>query len=180
MLMNTKTSWGAVSRGLHWGLAVVIIAMLGFGIWMNHFVPRPDRLFYRTLHADVGYVVLALMLLRLVWRGINPVPALPTTMPAWQRFVAHVTHVALYVLVIAVALLGWAHSGAHTPNYADWFGLFKVPQFTSPNKELADQFEDLHIYAAYLLGGLIAFHWLAAYYHKFLKHDLVMDRMLGR
>jgi cytochrome b561 len=179
MLRNSTTSWGSVSRWLHWGLAVVIIGMLCFGVWMNHFVPRPDRLFYRTLHADVGYVVLALTLLRLLWRAVNPIPALPATMPGWQRFTAHVTHIGLYLLVIAVALLGWAHSGAHTPNYADWFGLFKVPQFTSPDKVLADQLEGLHIYAAYLLGALIAFHLLAAYYHKLFKHDAVMERMLG-
>ena len=179
MLRNSTTSWGGVSRWLHWGLAALIIAMLGFGWWMNNQVPRPDRLFYRSIHADIGYVVLLLMVLRLIWRGINPIPALPATMPAWQRVTAHVTHIGLYLLTIAVALLGWAHSGAHTPNYADWFGLFNVPQFTSPDKVWADRFEDMHIYAAYLLGALIAFHLVAAYYHKLFKHDAVMERMLG-
>src|SRR5258707_2967832 len=39
---------------------------------------------------------------------------------------------------------GWAHSGAHTPDYADWFGLFHVPQITSPDKEAARAYEDRH------------------------------------
>jgi len=41
---------------------------------------------------------------------------------------------------------GLAHSGAHKPDYADWFGLFRVPQFTSTDKASANFYENLHIY----------------------------------
>ena len=78
MLRNTASSWGRLSRWFHWGLGFVIIGMLAFGWWMNHISARPDRLFYRSIHADIGYLVLLLMVLRLIWRGINPAPALPS------------------------------------------------------------------------------------------------------
>jgi cytochrome b561 len=77
-----------------------------------------------------------------------------------------------------VAMLGWAHSGAHKPDYASWFGLFRVPQFTSTDKANADLYEDWHIYMAYVLIALVVLHILAALYHRFVKHDDVVARMV--
>ncbi len=77
MLRNTASSWGTLSRALHWILGFAVIGMLAYGWWMNHFPARPDRFFYRSIHADIGYVVLLLTVLRLTWPGVNPTPALP-------------------------------------------------------------------------------------------------------
>jgi cytochrome b561 len=178
MLRNTTTSWGAVSRALHWILGLVIIGMLAYGWWMNHIVPRPDRFFHRSIHADIGYVVLLLMVIRLIWRGVNPLPAPSPDATRGERFAARVSHWALYVVTIAVALFGWAHSGANKRDYADWFGLFRVPQFTSTDKATADFFEYLHIYGAYLLIALVVVHIVAALYHQFVKSDNVTSRMV--
>jgi cytochrome b561 len=177
MLNNTTRAWGSVSRAFHWGLGLVVIGMLGYGWWMNHIAARPDRLFHRTIHADIGYVLLLLMVARLIWRAINPVPALPSDTRLWERVLARVNHWGLYVVTLAVAVLGWAHSGAHRPDYASWFGLFRVPQFTSENKANAQFFEDWHIWMAYVLIGLVALHILAALYHQFVKDDDVVARM---
>jgi cytochrome b561 len=177
MIRNTISSWGSVSRWFHWVLAAIIIGMLAYGWWMNHIPGRPDRLFYRTIHADIGYVVLLLMVLRLVWKIFNPTPSLPSDGPRWQRVAAHINHWALYIVTITVAILGWAHSGAHTPDYSSWFGLFHVPQFTSPDKAAANFFEDRHIWAAYVLLALIVIHFVAALWHHFVKRDRVAARM---
>jgi cytochrome b561 len=152
--------------------------MLAYGWWMNHMAARPDRFFHRSIHADIGYVVLLLMVIRLIWRWINPAPALPFDMPRWQRITARVSHGALYGVTILVAMLGWAHSGAHKPDYADWFGLFRVPQFTPTDKANANTYENLHIYLAYLLIALIVIHILAALYHLFARGDNVAARMV--
>jgi cytochrome b561 len=178
MIRNTNASWGSVARWFHWGLGAVIIGMLAYGWWMNHIPARADRLFYRTIHADIGYLVLLLMVIRLVWRSTNPAPAQPADTPPWRRIASHVSHWGLYVLTILVALLGWAHSGAHKPDYASWFGLFRVPQFTSTDKIMADRFEDLHIYAAYVLLALIVIHLAAALWHHFVRRDRVAMRMI--
>ncbi len=137
MLVNTPSSWGSVARLFHWVLGFTILGMLAFGWWMNHIPARPDRLFYRSIHADIGYVVLLLTVLRLIWRTRNPAPALPLDTPRWQRTAARVSHGAIYAVIILVTMLGWAHSRAHTPDYSSWFGLFHVPQITSPDKAAA-------------------------------------------
>jgi cytochrome b561 len=179
MIRNTISSWGSVSRWFHWILAVMIISMLAYGWWMNHIPARADKVFYRSIHADIGYVVLLLIVVRLIWRSLNPTPALPSDTPRWQRVAAHISHWALYIVTITVAMLGWAHSGAHKPDYSSWFGLFRVPQFTSPDKATADVYEDRHIYAAYVLLALIVIHFAAAIWHHFVKRDRVTARMIN-
>jgi cytochrome b561 len=178
MIRNTISSWGSVSRWLHWILGAMIIGMLAYGWWMNHIPARGDRLFYRSIHADIGYVVLVLTVGRLIWRSINPTPGLPSDTPRWLRIAARVNQWSLYLITIMVAMLGWAHSGAHTPDYSSWFGLFHVPQITSPDKAAADAFEGRHIFMAYVLLALIVIHIAAAVWHHFIKRDRVAARMV--
>ena len=182
MLRNTSTHWGNLSRWLHWILGIAIIGMIAYGWWMNHFPARADRYFYRSIHADIGYIVLLLTVIRLIWRGVNPTPTLPDDSPPWQRFAARVSHVLLYLVTILVAMLGWAMSGARPPdlNYASFFGLFNVPQYTSPDKVAAGAYEDRHIFFAYVLLALIVLHVLAAAWHHFIRRDGVAMRMVRR
>jgi len=178
MIRNTSSSWGSLARWFHWVLGITIIGMIAYGWWMNHFPARPDRFFYRSIHADIGYAVLLLTVLRLIWRGLNPTPALPDSSPRWKRILARISHGALYAVTILVAMLGWAHSGARSPNYSDWFGLFHVPQFTSPDKAAPQAYEDRHIFFAYVLLALIVIHLAAALWHHFVRRDRVMARMI--
>src|SRR5712675_1603120 len=178
MPSNTTANWGIVSRAFHWILGLAIIGMLAYGWWMNHIAARPDRFFHRSIHADIGYLILLLMALRLIWRGIHPTPALPSDTPRWQRIVASISHWSLYAVTMLVATLGWAHSGAHTPDYSSFFGLFHVPQITSPDKAAGDAYEDRHILFAYVLLALIVLHTGAALWHHFIKRDRVTSRMV--
>jgi cytochrome b561 len=178
MIQNTTSSWGSLARAFHWVLGLTIIGMLALGWWMNHIPARPDRFFYRSIHADFGYLLLVLTALRLIWRAFNPTPALPADTPQWHRLAAWISHGALYLITIVVIMLGWAHSGAHTPDYSSFFGLFHVPQFTSPDKATADAFEDRHIFFAYVLLALVVIHIAAAAWHHFIKRDRVAVRMV--
>ena len=177
--MESKTvSWGRAARIFHWGLGLAIIGMIAFGYWMNHYAARPDRYFYRSIHADFGYLVLLFMALRLIWRAVSPRPALPAGTSAWERIAAYLNHGALYLFTFVVGFLGWAQAGAHKPDYASFFGLFRVPQFTSENRELANVYEERHITLAYVLLALIAIHVVGALYHHFVKRDRVLMGMI--
>jgi cytochrome b561 len=179
MIRNTTSSWGSVARAFHWIIGLTIIGMLAYGWWMNHIPARPDRFFYRSIHADIGYMLLVAMVLRIIWRAINPTPALPKDTPPWQRVLAAISHGALYLITLVVIFLGWAHSGARPQgDYGSFFGLFHVPQFTSPDKATADAFEDRHIFFAYVLLALVVIHLGAAAWHHFMKRDRVAMRMV--
>ena len=178
MIGNTALSWGIVSRWFHWILGAAIIGMIAYGWWMNHFPARADRLFYRSIHADFGYLILLLTVVRLIWRSVNPVPEMPGDMARWQRIAARVAHWALYLVTLLVATLGWAMAGARAPDYSSWFGLFNVPQFTTPDKAAANAYEGRHILFAYVLLTLIVLHIAAAAWHHFIKRDGVTMRMV--
>jgi cytochrome b561 len=180
MTGNTKSSWGTISRSLHWILGLAIIGMIAYGWWMNHYSPRVDRFFYRSIHADIGYLVLLLTVIRLIWRSVNRTPEMPGDIPRWLTIAARVNHWALYLVTITVAMLGWAMSGARPPdkNYASFFGWFNVPQFTSPDKVAAGAYEDRHILFAYVLLALIVLHIAAAVWHHFIRRDHVAMRMI--
>ena len=165
-------------RLLHWSIAILVIGMLAYGWWMNHIAPRPDRSFYRLIHADIGYALFVLMVVRLTWRMFYPVPLPPEPSALWERVVASLGHAALYIVTFIVIFFGWALSGAHKPPYDSWFGLFRVPQFTSENHDNAEIFEHWHIYMAYTLLGLVVLHTVAALYHHFIKRDRVLMRMV--
>jgi general secretion pathway protein A len=59
-----------------------------------------------ALLTGFAHTIAALLVLRLLWRWLNPVPELPGE--AWERYAAKLGHVALYVLMFASTLTGWA------------------------------------------------------------------------
>jgi len=70
--------WGWPAKALHWIGAVAILILLVHGWWMTHLTLRPDRIANYTWHSAIGFDVLAVMVLRLLWRWVNPTPAQPS------------------------------------------------------------------------------------------------------
>ena len=77
-LRNSPSRYGVVSIVLHWGVALAVFGLFGLGLWMvglDYYSPwrkaGPD------LHKSIGLVLLAVMLLRVVWRFISPPPPAP-------------------------------------------------------------------------------------------------------
>ena len=163
MIRNTSSDWGSLSRWFHWILGIAIIGMIAYGWWMNHIPARPDRFFYRSIHADIGYVVLLLTVIRLIWRGINPTPALPDDTPRWQRIAARVSHGR------SMPSPSWWRCWAgriparRTPNYSSL--VRSVPRAADsprPTRSRPRAYEDRHILFAYVLLALIVIHVAAA------------------
>jgi cytochrome b561 len=68
------------------------------------------------------------MMLRLLWRWVNPVPAQPLDSKLWERLAAQLGHIGLYVLIFAVSLTGWAVANTfRVPITQDLVGL-SVPR----------------------------------------------------
>src|SRR4051812_26321187 len=107
MLRNTTVSWGWPAKALHWIGALAILILLGHGWWMTHMPPRPERLANYAWHAALGYDLLVLVVLRVVWRWFNPVPALPADSRPWEVWSARLGHIGLYALTFATTVVGW-------------------------------------------------------------------------
>src|SRR5689334_14565527 len=159
MLRNTASAWGWPAKALHWVGALAIFVLLAHGWWMTHMTARPDRLANYAWHAALGYDLLFLTLLRLLWRWLNPVPAMPPDSKRWERFAAHAGHIAIYLLLLAVSVTGWLVATTfRAPMTADLFGLEIPPLVTAVELSTRNMIEEGHEVLAYALAALVAVH----------------------
>jgi cytochrome b561 len=178
-MKNTTESWGWPAKLLHWIGAAAILILLVHGWWMTHLVPRPDRIANYAWHSALGFDALALMVLRLLWRWANPVPAQPAESKPWERLAAWLSHAGLYVLIFVASVTGWAVANtARTPITKDLFG-FSVPMIVGTiDPSIRALIEETHMVLAYVLAALVVVHIAGALRHHFWKENDVLRRML--
>jgi cytochrome b561 len=180
MFRNTTKSWGWPSIALHWIGALAILVLLVHGWWMTHMVARPERLANYAWHSALGYDLAALLVLRLVWRWINPVPVQPADSKPWERHAAQLGHVGLYVLMVVVSLTGWITATTfRTPITKDLFGIQIPALVTSLERGTRNLIEETHLVLAYTLAALVAIHVIGALRHHFVKRNDVFRRMIA-
>jgi cytochrome b561 len=178
MIANTNTEWGWPAKALHWIGAILIVLLLGHGWWMTHLAPRPDRFAHYAGHAGLGYDLLALLILRLLWRWTHAVPALPADLAPWERLSANAGHFGLYLLMFASTLTGWALAGTfRTPLNKDAFGLPVPSIYSSADRAMHQFFEEWHEILSYALAILIVVHIAGALRHHLIKRTDVLRRM---
>ena len=163
-------------RLLHWLMALLIVAMLVIGLLMTSSLTlRPDLL---ALHRPLGLAIGLLALLRLALRLRQRAPALPASLPRWQVWAAHVSHLALYALMLAMPLLGWAQLSAGAMPVQLWPGMV-LPPLLPPSPALQPLLHQAHQYAAWALAALVLGHAGAALRHAWVLRDGVWQAMTG-
>jgi cytochrome b561 len=178
MTFNSTTAWGWPAKALHWIGAAMIVVLLAHGWWMTHMTPRPERLANYAWHSALGYDLLALTVLRLLWRWINPVPAPPSNLPRWARAAARFGHASLYILMLGVSLTGWMVATTfRSPMTKDLLGIDFPPIVTQVDRSLRQWLEESHMVIAYLLGVVVLVHILGALRHHIFKRNDVLRRM---
>jgi cytochrome b561/polyisoprenoid-binding protein YceI len=175
---NTTQRWGAVSKLLHWGVVALVIAQFVLANLADGQPLGMAKLGLLARHKSVGITILALALLRLLWRAAqSAAPALPPRLPRAQRWLAQGTHGLLYGLLLAMPLSGWLMSSAK--NYpVSWFGLLQLPDLLAPGEALYAAMHEAHEIMAVVLAGTAALHLLGALKHHFVDRDDVLRRML--
>jgi len=176
MTPATPTRYTTIAIVLHWVLAVALIMSFSVGLYMADLPVTPQRVKLFNWHKWAGVTILALSLLRLLWRLMHRPPAEPP-MPRWQQHAARWSHRALYVLFFAVPLAGWAYTSAAGFSVV-WFGVLPLPDFVSPDKALAEVLKSLHGALAWALAALVVIHVGAALKHQFIDRDNLLSRML--
>jgi len=177
MLRNTVDSWGTVAKALHWLMALLLLGQLALGFIAIEWPLSPTKIHLFIWHKSLGLSLLVLVIVRLVWRWSNPVPRLPPTTAKWQRQASRISHLLLYVCLMALPASGWIiNSASNIPLRVFW--LFRLPAITAPDKALAQVMKSVHAGLVAALMLLLVIHIGAALHHHFVRHDQVLRRML--
>lgn len=175
---NSRTSWGWVARSLHWSMAALILGQLALGKYAHELPLSPGKLDALMWHKSVGMTLLLLAAIRVAWTSTHkrPQPASPATQ--WHRTAAGLSHILLYVLMVAIPLTGWLMNSAKNVPFSI-FRVIPLPSLISPDEKMGNAFQWCHetLAGAFLL--LIVLHVLAAFWHHFHRRDSVLLRMLG-
>jgi cytochrome b561 len=171
--------YAAPARSFHWITAALVAVIIVAGLWIAYFRPEEEAFKLRlyNIHESLGVIVWVLTLMRLVYRWRHPPPPLPADTPAAIRVAAHASHVALYVLLLTLPVIGFLATNA-------WgfplsvFGALPLPSPVGKDEELAKVLALLHRIGALSIIALIGGHVAGALYHTFIRKDALLRRML--
>lgn len=181
------------ARGLHWFVALLVFIQLPLGFYMTY---RGNEMptvndkgeavkgifdaltgFLYSSHKLIGLTILFLVLARLFYRFTRGVPRPDPTVPVALIGVSHLVHWSLYALLIAVPVIGY--TAISYGRYLEVFGI-SLPPVTDENKDLAKQIFEWHETGALLILLFVTLHILAAIYHRFVRRDRVVERILPK
>ena len=161
---------------LHWGTVLAIVIAVAAMFLRDASEEKSTRLFLLEAHRQLGLLVLIGVLLRMLRRLRPGLTDHAADMPLWVRGAAHLAHLFLYVLLIALPLVGWALTSAHGIKLS-LLGVIPLPGLVAADSDLADNLSDYHVWLAWGLLALVGAHVAAALWHHFVRRDSVLRAM---
>ena len=163
-------------RILHWLTVLCLIVAATLILTRDEVSNKPMRGWLMLGHQHAGLLVLLLFVIRVVVR-LRVGKLHPAGEPPWlMHAAAQLTHVALYALLLAMPLLGWALTNA-SGHPVHFFGL-PLPALVGEDDDLSDTLLTWHQDAAWVLLALALLHIGAALWHHFVRHDGTLRMML--
>ena len=176
-IRNTTERWGWVSISIHWLTVLMVLSLIVVGLLMQEMANSPTKIQVYALHKSFGLTVLALTVLRLLWRLVAGTPAAAAGVPRWQQVAAQASHGALYVILLAMPLSGWLYNSA-SGFPLKWFGLFGLPKLSGYDAGVKAFALAAHEWLFIALAVIVAVHAAAALKHHYLDRDRTLARML--
>ncbi|WP_350333835.1 cytochrome b [Coralliovum pocilloporae] len=177
-LKNTERSYGSIAKLFHWASALLIIGLLGLGLYMEDLPPSFEKVELYALHKSLGMIAFALAVARLLWSSLSSRPLmLDEKMTRLEIRLAKGVHHLLYLLIILIPLTGWLQHAASEQRFEE-FLLFPFPTLIEPNETLKSVAAIVHEIAGKLLLVTLLLHIAGALKHHFINRDATLKRML--
>lgn len=177
-MTDRSPRYTAIAIALHWAIAIAIIFMIWLG-WNMH-----DNEVRLQLHKSIGITILILTIARIIWRLLNPPPALPAEMKPLERSASHLVHIGFYVLMLALPLTGWllVSTSFKLDVPTVLFGAVSWPDIPGlgflKNEAAHEAIEFVHAKLSWLTLGLLALHVVGAVKHEFTNEEGVLKRIV--
>jgi len=186
--------YSRAGRRFHWWVALLIAIQFSLGFYMtyrgydmvytNEAGETKTGLFDAVTgalydsHKLLGVTILLIVLLRLGYRLTHGAPPSDKTVPPALTGISHLVHWTIYLLLIAVPIGGYI--GVSYYGALNLFGTVPLPPVTEKDQKVAETIFEYHELAATVLLALVGLHIVAAIYHRFIRQDRVVERMLPR
>ncbi|AGK58000.1 cytochrome B561 [Hyphomicrobium denitrificans 1NES1] len=181
------------ARGLHWLIALLIFIQLPLGLYMTYRGNEMPTInekgeavkgifdaltgFLYSSHKLIGLTILFLVLARFLYRLMRGAPQPDPSVPRGLTAASRLVHWLMYALLIVVPVMGYR--AISYGRYLDVFGI-PLPAVTEKNEDLSKEIFEWHERAAIVLLVLVSLHVAAAIYHRFIRKDRVVERMLPK
>lgn len=169
-------NYDSVSKAIHWLMAIAIpldwvIAIAREGAAKEI---RPTYMFY---HKSLGLLIVALLVLRVLWRVTHTAPETEKTpFEPWAGLAAKAGHGVLYLLMIMVPVGGMMASFA-SARTLPFFGLFEIAGPWAEKQAFAGQIGEMHEAFAHLLLIVAFAHAVIGILHHVVLKDRTLMKM---
>jgi cytochrome b561 len=167
--------YNLLAKILHWLILALLIVQYSIAWTMPDIHKGTLPVGLIGWHLSIGTFILLVVVIRIIWRGVTPIPAPPDSIPPSLQFASRITHFALYLILLVLPLMGWANASAR-----GWHvGLFGVelPALVKSGSSVGRSFGGLHSTTAIILLVAIGLHVCAALYHQWILRDGLLRRM---
>ena len=171
---NTLTEYGLISKFLHWVSAILLFAQIPLGFYLVDLDFGPERLDIENINVIVGLSLFYLVILRLLYKILNPTPKLQPSIFKGQKFLAKLNHFLLYVTILSITISGILKKLFDGETLIIFFKEIKIQE----NFELTELFYDIHVFSNYMIILLIIIHVMAVITHKLFFHDNLLKKIL--
>jgi cytochrome b561 len=173
-LRNTSQHYGIITKILHALIAICFITQIVLGYVMGYITNKPLRYQLYGIHKSIGFSLLIIAILFVLWRLCNTLPSKPKHLQTWEIKLSKCVQFLLYCGVLIMPMSGWLMSSFGGYKVSFW-GWFYVTAPVAVNKGLSGFFDDVHVFTAYCVAGLIGLHILCVLKHALIyKHNILL------
>ena len=172
-----KKTFSVSQITLHWlvfiGVVVAYTAIELKGFWPKGSVTRE---MLAQVHYTAGISVLLLMIIRIFLKIRHRDPLIVPAPPRWQTILAKSAHGILYLMFLALPVLGIliVYFGQ---KHGSFFGI-TLPVAAVANKVIQRDIKEIHELIANVGYFVIGLHAAAALFHHYIVRDNTLQRML--
>lgn len=171
---SAPTRWPRAHRAIHWLTALCVAISTGLVLARDHVDDDDLTDLLLEAHRALGMFLLCLIFLRMASRLRTQAPDHGQSL--WARRLAATTHALIYLLLLALPVLGWLTSNAHGVSL-QW-GPIHFPGLLARDHDLGHLLGEAHEALAYGLLAISGLHVVAALWHHHIRKEHVLRAML--
>ena len=178
-MKDTFEKFNLTTVSLHWIIAIGMIAMLAFGLYLEDLPRSPEKGGLIGIHKSFGIIIFTLAVARIFWRIKNKFPKPLSTLTSWQAKLAKFTHWFLIIGTVMMPISGVIMSvgGGHPIAI---FGLELIAGSEQKIEALSEVGHIVHGLGGKLIILFLILHVIGAVKHQIMDKDGTLSRMVGR